>query len=210
MEPPRRHLPRFPDCTGVLVAGGAATRLGGVPKGLLEVDGEPIVARSLRLFGELFAESFLVANDPAPYTRFGARIVPDVLPGKGAPGGLHAALTAAMTPWVFLAACDMPFLRADPIAWLARRRGDGGAVAVVWRNRLEPLHAFWSRAALPAIDAALRAGDPSMWAIASAINARFVEEADWRDIDPDGRTLSNVNTPEDVARFEVGFPPGAA
>jgi molybdopterin-guanine dinucleotide biosynthesis protein A len=211
MVPVRSGPPRFPDCTGVLLAGGAATRLGGVPKGLLRVAGEPIVARSLRLFGELFAESILVANDPAPYAGSGARIVADLVPGKGAPGGLHAALSHATTPWVFLAACDMPFLAAGPIAWLAERRGASlsvthGAVAVVWKGRLEPLHAFWSRSALPSLDAALRTGDPSMWGIATSIGTHFVAEAEWREIDPDGRAFANVNTPEDAARFGVHSP----
>src|SRR5512146_1619591 len=51
------RVERFPDCTGVLVAGGTASRLGGIPKGLLRIEGEPIAARSLRLFDELFAGS---------------------------------------------------------------------------------------------------------------------------------------------------------
>src|SRR5512147_611890 len=104
--------PPISDCTGVLVAGGQATRLSGVPKGLLRVAGEPIAGRALRLFGELFGASLVVANDPAPYQGFGVPVVGDRLPGKGAPGGLHAALSAARTRWIFTAGCDMPFLSA--------------------------------------------------------------------------------------------------
>ena len=147
-----RSAPRLPDCTGVPVAGGLATRLGGIPKGLLRVQGEPIVARALRLFDGLFAEAFVVANEPAPYEAFGAPLVADLVPGKGAPGGLHAALSAARTEWIFTAACDMPFLAEDPIAALAAERGGAPAVAVMWRGRLEPLHAFWSRACLPTVE----------------------------------------------------------
>src|SRR5512138_2692613 len=99
--------PRFPDCTGALVAGGRATRLAGVPKGLLRVEGEPIAARTLRIFGGLFGARLVVANDPAPYAALGAPVVGDRFPGKGAPAGVHAALAAAATPWVFTAACDM-------------------------------------------------------------------------------------------------------
>jgi len=203
---PRRSVPRLADCTGVLVAGGQATRLGGVPKGLLRVGGEPIVGRALELFRQLFAESVVVANDPAPYERFGAPLVADLIPGKGAPGGLHAALAAARTEWIFTAACDMPFLAAGPIAALAAERGDAPAVAVIWRGRLEPLHAFWSRACLPTVERMLRDGDPSMWRIATAAGARFVSEERWREIDPQGRSFENANTREDLERLGLEVP----
>lgn len=199
--------PAFPDCTGVIVAGGAASRLGGSPKGLLRVAGEPIAARTLRLFSELFADSLIVSNDADAYAGLGARVVPDVVAGKGAPGGLHSSLTFASTPWVFTVACDMPLLSREPIAWLAARRDGARAVAVVWKGRLEPLHAFWSRACLPVLDEALRTGDPSLWAIATAAGSRFVNDDEWREVDPDGRAFTNVNTPEDLRRLGIRLPP---
>ncbi len=189
------------DCTGVLVAGGMATRMGGVAKGLLRVEGEAIAARSLRLFREVFAGAMVIANDPAPYAPLGAPVVQDAIPGKGAPGGLHAALSAAPTEWVFAAACDMPFLARDAILFLAGRRAGADAVLVRAGGRLEPLHSFWSRACLPAIERLLRGGDPSFRDLARAVNARIVEEAEWRAVDPALRALANVNTPGDAARL---------
>jgi molybdopterin-guanine dinucleotide biosynthesis protein A len=191
----------YPDVTGALVAGGRATRLGGIAKGLLRVDGEPLAGRTLRLFGRLFGAALIVANDPAPYARLGAPVVADRIPGRGSPGGLHAALHAAATPWVFAAACDMPFVSAAGVALLAARRE--GALAVVPRfaGRLEPLHALWSRECLPALEAALREGEPSLQELAALVGARIVEESAWRMIDPDGRAFENVNTPEDAARL---------
>jgi molybdopterin-guanine dinucleotide biosynthesis protein A len=199
---------RFPDCTGVLVAGGRATRMAGVPKGLLRAGGEPIAARTLAIFRELFGALLIVANDPAPYAALGAPVVGDLLPGKGAPGGVHAALANAATPWVFTAACDMPFVSEGPVAYLAERRGGACAVLVRWSGRLEPLHAFWSRECLPVLDAALRAGDPSLHAVARAVAARVIEEAEWRSVDPDGRALENANTPADAERLGLSLGPG--
>jgi molybdopterin-guanine dinucleotide biosynthesis protein A len=189
------------DCTGALIAGGRATRMGGMPKGLLRVEGEPIAARSLALFRRVFERALVVANDPAPYAMLGAPIVPDLLAGRGAPGGLHAALAAAGTPWVFAAGCDMPFLDAGPIAYLAARREGFDAVLVRAGGRLEPLHAFWSRACLPTLERLLAEGEPSLRELARAVNTRIVEEDEWRLADPGGRALENANTPEDAARL---------
>jgi molybdopterin-guanine dinucleotide biosynthesis protein A len=191
----------YPDVTGVLLAGGRARRLGGVAKGLLRIDGEPLAARTLRLFARLFGGALVVANDAEAYAGLGAPVVADRLTGRGAPGGLHAALHAAATPWVFAAACDMPFVSEAGVALLAARRE--GVLAVIPRfgGRLEPLHALWSRACLPALEEALAKGDPSFRLLAERIPARVVEEEDWRAVDPSGRAFENVNTPEDAARL---------
>jgi molybdopterin-guanine dinucleotide biosynthesis protein A len=77
---------------------------------------------------------------------------------------------------VFVAACDMPFLAALPITWLAAQRGYAPAVAVIWQGRIEPLHAFWSRACLPELERLFLDGEPSMWAVARAVDARLVTE----------------------------------
>src|SRR5512138_1609423 len=188
-------------CTGALLAGGAATRMGGAPKGLLRAGGETLVARSVALFRRVFGRALVVANDPAPYAALGVPVVPDAIRGRGAPGGLHAALSAATTPWVFAAGCDMPFLDADAIAFLAARREGADAVLVRFRGHVEPLHAFWSRACLPVLERLLADGEPSFRDLAAAVRTRIVEEEEWRAVDPDGRAFANCNTPEDARRL---------
>lgn len=157
--------------------------MGGLPKGLLAMDGEPIAGRAVRLFQRLFEGALIVANDPAPY----------------------AALSAAPTEWIFTAACDMPFLSEGPIRWLAERRGDAPAVLVRFGGRLHPLHACWSRACLPVLDRLLREGDPSLRELARVVGARVIEEPEWRTVDPAGRALENANTPEDAARLGLAL-----
>ncbi|HSM92289.1 MAG TPA: molybdenum cofactor guanylyltransferase, partial [Anaeromyxobacteraceae bacterium] len=190
MPPPTEAPPpSLPDATGALIAGGRATRMGGAPKGFLLLEGEPIAARTLRLFRATFADTLVVTNAPQAWAALGARTVADAVAGKGAPAGLHAALLHARTEWVFAAGCDMPFLSSGPIAWLAARRAGARAVIPRWHGRLEPLHAFWSRACLPALERLLREGDPSFGDLAAAVDARIVEEEAWRAIDPAGRAF---------------------
>ena len=194
-------MERIPDCTGVLVAGGQSRRMGGLPKELVRRDGETLAERSLALFRDLFGEVLVVASDPAPWAGLSVRVVPDAIAGKGAPGGLHAALAAARTGWIFAAACDMPFLSPEAIGFLAARRGAAPAVLVEWERGLEGLHAFWSRDALPTVERMVREGDPSIRAIAAAVGARVVTAAEWRQVDPGGRSFENVNSPEDLERL---------
>ncbi len=200
----------IPGCTGALVAGGGATRMGGVPKGLLRLGGETLAARSVTLFRSLFGRALVVANDPAPYAELGVRVIGDAFPGRGAPGGLHAALAAAATPWVFVAGCDMPFLDAGAIAFLASRRAGVDVVMVRFRGHVEPLHAFWSRACLPVLERLLAEGEPSLRDVAAGVRTRIVEEEEWRGVDPEGRSFANANTPEDARRLGLELAPFAA
>ncbi|BDG08797.1 molybdenum cofactor guanylyltransferase [Anaeromyxobacter paludicola] len=193
--------------SGALVAGGRGTRLGGAAKGLLRIDGQPIVARSLALLRRLFDEALVVANDPAPYLPFGAPVIPDVVAGKGAPGGVHAALRAASAEWVFVAACDMPFVSEAGIRLLAARRAGAPAVVVRFGGRLEPLHAFWSKACLPVLEAELARDEvPGLQRLAVACGAAVVEEEAWRAVDPLGRAFENANTPDDLVRLGLERP----
>jgi molybdopterin-guanine dinucleotide biosynthesis protein A len=186
----------YPEITGALIAGGRATRMGGAPKGLLRLEGRPLVERSLELFAGLFGGSLLVVAEPGHYADVDVPRARDIFPGRGAPGGLHAALAASTTPWVFAAGCDMPFLSAEGIALLAARRDGALAVVPRWDGRLEPLHALWSRQTLPLLERALTEGDLSMRRLAGLVAARVVEAEAWRAVDPEGRAFLNANTPE--------------
>jgi molybdenum cofactor guanylyltransferase len=86
-----------PACTGVILAGGQASRFGGRPKGLEIVQGQRVidrVARALRYaLPHAAGELLLIANDPAATQWLPAvPVVPDVRPGFGSLGGLLTAL----------------------------------------------------------------------------------------------------------------------
>jgi molybdopterin-guanine dinucleotide biosynthesis protein A len=189
------------DCAAAIIAGGRGTRLGGTNKALVEIDGRPILARQLDVLRRLFAEILIVANDPAPFASFGLPVVCDRIAGKGAPGGVHAALEAARAPWVFCLACDMPFIRVEAVALLAQRRAGVDSVAPVRNGRPEPLFAFYSKRCAAPFGALLRAGDPSLAQLMAAVRATFVSQEEIEKVDPGSRSLENVNTKEDLARI---------
>ena len=188
------------NASAAILAGGAGTRLGGVSKALLEIGGRTILARQLDVLRPLFGEVFLVAPDPSPFDAHGVRVVRDRLAGKGAPGGVHAALEEAGAGWVFCLACDMPFVSAPPVALLAARREGAEAVVFLRAGFVEPLFGFYATSLLPAFRLALETGDPSLAKLLSAARTVRVAERDLAEIDPGCRSLSNVNTPEELAR----------
>jgi molybdopterin-guanine dinucleotide biosynthesis protein A len=194
------------DVTLAVVAGGQGRRLSGVPKGLLTLQGRTVLERLLDL-APLFADVLLVANAPEPYTRFGLRTVADVVPDRGAPGGVHAAMTAARTGWVLAVACDMPFVSpAAARVLLEARAPELDAVCFTVAGRVEPLLAVYRTSLSGPWGEALRRHNPSLRGLLADCRARLLPEEALRAVDPQLRSLVNVNTPEDLERHGLALP----
>jgi molybdopterin-guanine dinucleotide biosynthesis protein A len=145
----------------------------------------------------------VVANDAAPWADLGVDIVADdpAHRGAGPLAGVHAALAAtAGHTGVVCVAGDMPFVAPALLALL--RDHAPGAAAVVPRvgGRAEPLLARWSAACLPVIAARLAAGRRAVHDVFDSVATTWLDESALRAVDPDLRSLLNVNTPADLER----------
>jgi molybdopterin-guanine dinucleotide biosynthesis protein A len=179
-----------------IVAGGRATRLGGVPKGTLLIGGRRIVDRQLEVLRAVFPRVFLVANDPAPWTGLGVAVVPDRLPGAGPLAGIDAAL-AALTDQESAVACvagDMPFLSVAALELLR----DHAPAAPLVAAPGQPLFARYGRACAPAVQRALAEGRLQARALLDELSATYLEDRALRALDPQLTFLGNVNTPADL------------
>jgi molybdopterin-guanine dinucleotide biosynthesis protein A len=185
--------------TGVVLAGGRASRMGGRDKAFAAVGGEPIAVRTLRLFRELFPQVIVATNRPDRYQPLGVDTVDDAFPGCGPLAGIHAAMHVAAHPHVFVAACDMPGLDAGVIRFLLGRIGDADAVVPRWDHDIEPLHAVYAVRLLPRIEEALRAGRHAMRDFLPRIRVDYVAEEELRSIRGSAESMLNVNTPEELA-----------
>jgi molybdopterin-guanine dinucleotide biosynthesis protein A len=185
--------------TGVIVAGGRAARMGGRDKAFAHVGGEPIALRTIRLFHSLFPQVIVATNRPERFRELDVETVADHFPGGGPLAGLHAALLASRHPHAFVAACDMPGLDADVIRFLVARIGAADAIVPRWEGDVEPLHAVYAARCLPTIERSLRAGRHAMRELLAALSVDFVSEADLRGMRGAAASLTNVNTPEELA-----------
>lgn len=186
--------------TGIILAGGRASRMGGRDKAFAAVAGEPIAVRTVRLFRDLFAQVLVATNRPARFGGLGVETVADAFPGCGPLAGIHAAAAVSRFPHVFVAACDMPALDADVIRFLVGRVGsEFDAIVPCWDDDVEPLHAVYAVRCVPAMEASLRAGRYAMRDFLARLRVDWVSEAELRGLRGAARSLTNVNTPEELA-----------
>ena len=192
-------IPPGAPVAGVVLAGGRASRMGGRDKAFAAVEGEPIAVRAVRIFRSLFAQVLVSTNRPERFAGLDVQTVADQFPGCGPLAGIHAALLASRYPHVFVAACDMPGLDPDVIRFLLGRVGSAEAVVPCWDGDVEPLHAVYAVGALREIEAHLRAGQNAVRDVLRRLRVDYVSEAEMRAVRGAARSLTNVNTPEELA-----------
>ena len=187
------------EVTGVLLAGGKSRRMG-EDKRHLFVGEQTLLERGLRVLQSIFQEVLVViAQDSLPLG-IDARVVRDLVPDCGSLGGLYTGLTQATTPYIFVVACDMPFLNQAVIAQFTSRRAAIDIVMAKLATRLHPMHALYSKRCLPVVDKMIGARQLKIQEIVSelSLRVRYITEADLRSIDPSGHSFYNVNTMADL------------
>jgi len=192
---------------GIILAGGQNSRMGGRDKAFLIVDGETVFARTLRVLRACLDEVVVVSNHPERYADYAVDVTGDELPNLGPLGGLHAGLGRIRAEYAFVTACDMPFLRAEPISFLVeelRRGGDtDDALVPWWDGDIEPLHAVYAARIRPRIADAVATGARSMRDFLPLVRTRYVSQQVMEGVGGAEESFRNVNTPEEAARFAI-------
>jgi molybdopterin-guanine dinucleotide biosynthesis protein A len=187
------------EVTGVLLAGGKSRRMG-EDKRHLVVGEQTLLERGLAVLQSTFREILVVIAQDSPPLNIDARVVRDLVPDCGSLGGLYTGLTQATTPYIFVVACDMPFLNQTVITQFTSQRATADIVMAKLDARLHPMHALYSKRCVPALEAMIQARQLKIQEIVSqsSLRVRYVTEGDLLTIDPSGRSFYNVNTVTDL------------
>lgn len=187
----------------IILAGGQNSRMGGADKAFLTVDGQSVFQRTLRLLRGCFPQVVVVSNRPEKYSAFGVEVTRDEFLGRGPLAGIHAGMRLVRHPYTFVVACDMPFLRVEPIAFLIHAIDGQDAIVPWWDGDIEPLHAVYASRLRGRMGEAIEAGRPAVRQFLPTIQVDYIPEAVMRTVEGADESFRNVNTPEEAARFAV-------
>ena len=191
-------------------AGGQSSRMG-EDKALKTFLGRPLIQRVIERLSPLADEIIVTTNRPENYSFLNVRLVPDLMPGRGALGGLYTAIASASHPIVAVVACDMPFASATFFEAATRLMIQEEADVVIAREAsqagksegYEPLHAVYRReTCLPAIESAIAADQWKVIAWFPEVKIRILTPDEIKQFYPSGLTFWNVNTPEEFSKAE--------
>jgi len=188
---------RLPALHGLVLTGGASTRMG-EDKALLDRHGEPQLLATFRLLNRHVQSCFVSLRRDQREESIRAELpgIVDKVEGIGPAAGLLAAHDAYPdTAWLVLA-CDLPRLQPSTLLGLIHAR-DGRHAAVAYRSAAdglpEPLCALWEPEALASLSRQAQAGRYRLRDILESGDALLLPA-------PGGNVLDNINTPQDLQR----------
>lgn len=134
----------MPEITGVVLAGGQGSRMGGADKGLALFRGRPMAAHVIERFAPQVDELLVNANrNVEQYAALGYRVIADEIAGFAGPlAGFERGLAQAAAPLVATVPCDSPFLPRDLVSRLRRALEESAAQLAVARTGTQPHPVF--------------------------------------------------------------------
>ncbi|MBI5937682.1 MAG: molybdenum cofactor guanylyltransferase [Betaproteobacteria bacterium] len=190
-------MSRRPEISAIVLAGGQARRMDGQDKGLIPLEGRPLIAWVLERLAPQADEIVVSANRHwDEYARFGHPVVGDASADyRGPLAGIHAAGQHAKGEWLLVAPCDTPFLPNDLAQrLLARARAEGARLACAADDaQVHPTTMLMHRDLLDSLGEYLARGQFKVraWQAENGCAvARFTDDA---------HAFMNINSPDDLA-----------
>ena len=199
---------------GVVLCGGKSTRMG-VPKATLPFGPETMLQRVVRLLGTVVSPIVVVAarEQVLPQLPDNVIVTRDEREAKGPLEGLRAGFTAlpASVDSAYVTSCDVPLLVPAFVERMIELRGDHDIAVMEIDGFPHPLSAVYRRATLPHIEGLLAKDRLRPVFLFDAVRTRRVRPEEMGSVDPELRTLRNLNTREDylAALAEAGLSEGA-
>ena len=186
--------------SAIVLAGGRATRLGGVNKARLEIGGTKLLERVVGALRPL-AQQIVMVGHLAEEGRFpDVDVVADAFAEHSTLVGIYSGLTVARHEVALVVGCDMPFLSTPLLQRIALLSQEYDVAVPRVGPHLEALHAAYRRSCLPVMEDAIRRRQLKVIDFYPQVRVREVPEAELRDLDPALRSFFNVNTPADLER----------
>ncbi len=183
----------------VILVGGKSERFG-ADKAFLSVNGKSVLERTYSVLKDVFrSEPLLVGRSRLP----GFDAVEDAVPGAGPLGGLYTAFLKTDAEFVFLTACDMPFIDKRLVeAMYAELRAPCEVFVPKFGDFIEPLFAFYNRNVKNELKNLVSDGRYPVREIVFRSKACYFEESKIRKYDPELLSFLNINTKEDFDKLK--------
>ncbi|MDX8397683.1 MAG: molybdenum cofactor guanylyltransferase [Mariprofundaceae bacterium] len=187
------------NCTVVILTGGESKRMGS-DKALTKFQGQSLFSHVIEKVEPLFSEILISVHSLRADLKH--RQIIDDAEARGPMVGIKRGLEEADTDWVFVIACDMPFVSTMLIQELASKRENFEAVVPFVHDRPQPLFGFYSKACLEKMEARMKQGQRSMIRLLGELDTYAMSEQQVLLIDADLKSLISLDTMKDVNKME--------
>lgn len=186
------------EIAAVVLSGGKSTRIG-KNKSFLNIGSSFFLDVIIKKLKRVFDEIYVVTDKPSTYQKIGINCLLDIFPERGPLGGIYTALELIDVNYIFVFACDMPFLSTQLINSMIEKidkRYD--AIVPLYKRHAEPLHSIYAQSSKDTIRGYVIQNRLSVHSLFSKFSTLYVKE---KDIKPFGSNMFfNVNTMDDYKK----------
>ena len=185
--------------TGIILAGGKSSRMGS-DKGLMIVNGKPMVEYIIEELQSLDIPVIIVSNNPE-YEKFGIPVFTDSIKNKGPMAGIYTGLLHSSTESNVVLSCDIPKVSAKLIKKLVNNANQSDISILKHGNTLHPLIGIYKRSTLRGLKRKLDSDQLKMKLFCIDMGCSFLEiNDDNNEFDPG--IFFNVNTREQLEQLQ--------
>lgn len=182
-----------------ILAGGKSSRMG-TDKGLLPLQGKPMVQHVIENLAPIFDTPTIVSANEA-YSAFGCDRIADIMPGLGPAGGIYTALAHSNRDYNFITSCDMPFVSTAAVEYMISKAVGAQIILPAHDGQIEPLFGIYSKTCLPEWLALIQRGFLKLQEMIACFDLLIVDiSGNPLFTDP---VFQNINTPDDLNKASI-------
>ena len=193
------------DIGALILMGGKNSRMNGNVKGLLKIKNSTFLEKIQETLND-FSSIYLSINDKFSeeqkqnFENMGFKIIEDIYKENGPLGGIYSSLLNCKEEYLFITACDMPFITKNSIEVLCNKvdKNTDGVVFYDKNNKLYPLGAIYSKNVLPIIEEMI---EKKYYKLSYLIEKSNFVKINIEKTDIPLKVLSNINTLQEYDLF---------
>lgn len=189
--------------SAVVLAGGASSRMG-QNKALMRLGQKNMLERVIEPLRTVFEEIIIVTNNPEEYSMMkDVKFTKDCMEisTKNSLVGILSGLHKASNPYIFVVACDMPFLNPALLRYMVDALKEEDILIPVVRGFLEPLHGIYGKGCIPIIKQQLNNKNYKIVDFFKYLEVKRISEECIKELDPELLSFININTYEEYKSY---------
>jgi len=187
--------------TCAILAGGKSTRMG-QDKATARVGEKPLIHIVYNKVKDIFDDVLILSGLHETIEGINAPVLKDVLPFGGSMAGIVSALLYSKTPYIFVVACDMPFLSAEALLYMVHEANGEDIIIPKTRLGFEPLHAIYRKSCIAPLFRLIEQKRRKLTEILPFVSVKKLEEQTC--FFKNGRSVfTNINTMNDLLLVET-------
>ena len=186
--------------TGIILAGGKSSRMG-KDKGLLILNGKPMIKHIINVLKPLVSEIIIISNNPE-YKQFGCPVYPDIIKEKGPVGGIYTGLFYSKTETNFILSCDTPFVSSEFLKFLLMSSKNNQITIPKFENKTHPLLGVYKKSTSHFFKESIEKGELKLGLVNKNLNCKTVNVSlNENEVCFNEKIFTNINSKNDLDKI---------